>query len=131
MPDYPGKERRRYPRERDRFTIAYCLAEPLPVNVNTNYDEYPAVAVDVSEGGMGLNIDRPLPIGTVVRVHFELVNDAAAHANRRRPFRMDARVCHCTMRGKELYFIGVRFTRISPEDRDFLAAYIKDLRLKQ
>ena len=131
MLGFSGKERRQHPRERDKFIVAYELMAPVPVNMNTDIEEYPALAADISEGGMGLSVDRPLTMDTVVRLHFELINDvAAAGSHRQRKFKLEGQIRHCAPLNKELYHVGVQFKQIAPEDIDFLAAYIKDLNLK-
>ena len=130
MIGFSGKDRRQHKRAEDTFIVTYKLTIPLPVIMSTDSDEYPAVAMDVSEGGIGLDVDRPLTPETAVHLRFELANDVAATENyRRRSFKLDGQIRHCTLRDRQLYRVGVLFLKSTPEERDFISTYIKDLAL--
>ena len=127
----PEKERREYPRAVQTFIVTYKLTLPLPVLMFAEAEEYPAVAMDVSEGGIGLNVDRPLPLDTSVHLRFEMANEVTTEDNyRQRLFKVDGQVRHCTERDRDLYRVGVLFQQLTPEERDFIATYIRDLSLK-
>ena len=47
----------------------------FPVSVSSeDYAEVPAVARNISEGGMQIETPCPLPLGSHVRVHFRLID---------------------------------------------------------
>ena len=127
----PEKERREHPRTVQTFTVTYKLTLPLPVLMFAEAEEYPAVAMDVSEGGIGLDVDRPLPLNTFVNLRFQMANDVTTAENyRQRLFNVDGQIRHCTIRDEDLYRVGVLFRQITSEERDFIVTYIRDLSLE-
>jgi c-di-GMP-binding flagellar brake protein YcgR len=128
----PGKERREHKRVRDTFIVTYKLNVPLPVSLTASGDEYAGVAMDISEGGMAVDVDREIPPGTVVQLRFEMENAAAKDPQmRRRLFRLEGQTRHCSTRTHKYFRLGVLFSNLTEEERVFIAAYIKDLALNR
>ncbi len=130
--NFSGKEKRQYPRTPDSFIAIYRLVLPLPVLMKMDAEEYPAVAMDLSEVGMSLDVDQELLVGAIVSLRFELINSRqTAMGFHDRLFRLEGEIRHCTMRDQQLYRIGILFKQTTPEERVFIATYIKDLSLKE
>ena len=132
MTYFSGKDRRKHNRAEDTFIVTYKFSLPLPVIMNTDSEEYPAVAMDISESGIGLDVDRPLSLETPVHLRFELFNTlTSVDAYRSKTFKLNGQVRHCTLRDRNLYRVGILFQDIAAEGRDFIATYIKDLALSK
>lgn len=127
-----GKDRRQHPRAEGEFAVIFNLTLPIPVNMDAGAEEYPAVALDVSVGGIGLDVDRPITIETPVKLRFELINTKTElEEYRLRFFKLEGHVRYCGELKRQHYHVGVQFTQISPEESDFIETYIKDLNLQQ
>lgn len=59
-----------------RIGMRWSHAFPVIV-VSEAFGELPAIARNISKGGMGLEMAEPLPLGSVVTVHFVLPEGAA------------------------------------------------------
>jgi uncharacterized protein YndB with AHSA1/START domain len=126
--DFSGKDRRQHPRAEEAFAVYYNLKLALPVNMIMGQQEYPAIAVDISEGGIGLDMDRPLPAQTLVMLRFELINNYATHEEHRcLRFKLEAEVRHSEPTERKRFRVGVQFLKITPQERQFIAVFIRDL----
>ncbi len=122
-----GKDRRQHPRAEGEFSVIFNLTLPIPVNMDAGSEEYPAVALDVSVGGIGLDVDRPIPVDTPVKLRFELINTKTEIEEfRMRFFKLEGQVRYCEALKKQHYHVGVQFSQITPEESGFIATYIKD-----
>jgi CheY-like chemotaxis protein len=74
-------------------------------------------AVDISEGGLGLEVDRPYPVDTAMRLRFQLPGE-------RKGILCGARVRWVDTRGDAVYALGLQFTDFAPEHRDALHGYL-------
>ncbi len=127
-----GKDRRLHPRAEGEFSVIFNLTLPIPVNMDAGAEEYPAVALDVSVGGIGLDVDRPLPVDTPVKLRFELINaKTELEVYRLRFFKLEGQVRYCEELKRQHFHVGVEFSQISPEESDYIATYIKDLGLQK
>lgn len=104
--DYGGKERRRHPRREINLEIVYSSLE-------TFFYDY---AINISRGGMFIKTDRPLHVGTRVKLKFSL-------PGRELPVETSGRVVR-TVSGKgrmdEPHGMGIEFEDLSEEDHDLI-----------
>ncbi len=121
------KDRRQHPRSEGEFAVIFNLTLPIPVNVDAGGEEYPAVALDVSEGGIGLDVDKPIEMGAHVKLRFELINAVTTlEEYRMRFFKLEGQVRYCGELKRQHYHVGIQFSKIDPEERAFILNYIAD-----
>ena len=68
-PGSPGEERRKHKRASDIFIVTYRLASPFDVDLRVGPREYAAVAMDISEGGMGVDTGQAVAVSARVRMN--------------------------------------------------------------
>ena len=130
--EFPDKDRRKHRRAADVFIVTYRLRSPFAVTLEMKEKEYAAVAMDISEGGLGVDTPEELPSGAPVRLKFKMVNDlAASEQNRQRSFELDGESRYCRLVGEKSYRVGVLFKETTPEERVFIANYVRDQSLKK
>jgi CheY-like chemotaxis protein len=74
-------------------------------------------AVNISQGGLALEVDRPYAIDTSVTLRFQLPGE-------RRGIHCGARVRWSGPRGSEVFVLGLEFGELAPEQRDLLYGYL-------
>ena len=127
-----GQERRQHKRLSDVFMVAYRLKTPLDVVMISDGKELAAVAMDISEGGLGIDALQGLAVGSKVRMKFRLINEVAVSSKHlERSFTLDGECRYCEMSPKQSYRAGILFKNATDEDRGFIAVYIKDQTLAQ
>ena len=131
-PGLPNRERRKHPRVPDIFIVTYRLKSPFEVALKMKEKEYAAVAMDVSEGGLGVDVPQEIPVNTQVRLKFKMVNEfLASEQDRQRFFDLDGESRYCRILSEVSYRVGVLFKGVSAEDSAFIAKYVKDQALKK
>jgi Tfp pilus assembly protein PilZ len=80
---------------------------------------------DVSEGGLAALIDTPIDAGTDVELAISLVFDEDTFSE---PLALPARVVWCTPLGQREHQIGTAFSRLSPEQAEFLGMFLRYLK---
>lgn len=98
----PTKERRGARRYKEGFQV---LSRELP--------GFKALAVDISETGVGLVADGPVAEGTVVELSLDLGDNPTSGAGTRLTAR--ARVVHCTKRPDGRYRLGLCFVTMAAD----------------
>ena len=134
MTDKPGtpQDRRKHKRAEDVFIVTYRLRSPFEVAVVAGTREYAAVAMDISEGGIGIDVAQEIPAGTQVLLKFNIVNElSASEQHRQRAFSLGGESRYCRLMKKESYRAGILFKDASAEDRAFISAYVLDQALKK
>jgi hypothetical protein len=130
--EVPQPERRKHRRAEEVFIVTYRLWTPFEVDVKIGTKEYAAVAMDISEGGVGIDVGQQIPIGTQVRIKFKIVNEAAAtEQNKRRAFELDGECRYCELMHLKGYRVGIVFKNMSPDESAYIAAFVKDQALKK
>jgi len=124
MNDYPGKERRKYPRLRVDFTVIYRVEEPVAVRMTIGAREVYALMLDLSEGGMALSTDCNIPIDTTLLIKFTLINLNAEGDERAKTMNIVGAVRNNIMLSRSEYRLGVLFKRIKNEDRSTIAEFV-------
>ena len=131
-PEHSREERRKYKRAEDIFIVTYRLKSPFEVALQVGDRDFAAVAVDIGEGGMGVDVMQEIPVGTQLRLKFEIENPVSVSPqNRRRRFELDGESRYCEVTPKQTYRVGCLFKSISVEDRAFIAEYVKDQALRK
>ena len=127
-----SEERRKHKRATDVFIVTYRLKSPFDVDLTVGPKEYAAVAMDVGEGGLGVDVGQAIPVGTLAHLKFKIVNEvSASERHRQRLFDLDGESRHCRPLGEKNYRVGLVFKNVSPEESGFIATYVKDQALKK
>ena len=121
-----GEEHRKNKRVLTAVIVLYTVNAPFPVRIRIGNRDCSAIAQDIGEKGMGLLMNRDLPVDSLLAMKFAIINDfVSKKEEQRRTFELDAQVCNCLLVEKITYRIGVRFVRISEADRAYIANYVK------
>jgi len=125
--DYSGQERRGFKRVEVNFTVLYKVNSPLEVRMRIGDKEIDALALDISEGGMAILTDYDLPALSIVTVRFIMLDDNAPSAeSRTRSIVVQGEVRYNFWMEKEKeYRLGIKFTGLSDDDRNFIANFVK------
>jgi len=119
------EDKRKYRRIPDSFIVTYTLKSPRQVLLES--EEYDAIALDVSEGGVSVDSGREIPVGSGATLRFRVLNDRATfECDKRREIVAQGETSYCLPTDLRNYRIGFPFKNISDEDRAFLARYIQD-----
>ena len=105
------ENKRLYRRSAAAFEITYRVLEPFEAHLDLGGKEKAAIAGDLSEGGLALSTDYPLPVGGVVLLKFRL---------RDRIFQLKADIRYMALEQKHSYRVGVHFLNASADDRRIL-----------
>lgn len=120
------KEHRENKRAPTPVTVLYTVRAPFEVRIRIGNSDCSAIAQDIGEGGMGLLMNRDLPVDSLLALKFTILNDLAFKTEEhRRTFELDAQVRNCLLIEKTDYRLGVRFISISESDRAFIISYVK------
>lgn len=119
-----NNERRQYKRAPVNFDLLYKVQLPAAVRVQLGKMERPAIAQDISEGGMGLLTNFQIPPDALLKVKFSLADWDHSGKRQTRVFELDVQVCYC-MPVKNAYRLGVSFVNIVLSDRLFISNYVK------
>jgi c-di-GMP-binding flagellar brake protein YcgR len=93
---------------------------------------FTAVAVDISEGGLGAVVDQEIEANTPVRVSFALVNEEpGSDREMRRWLDLEGTSLYCTFAPRTGFRAGIEFKNLPAEDREFIARYIETKHLKK
>lgn len=126
-PTDPHADHRKHQRVPATFIVTYKLKSTIDVALKLMDKEMPAVAVDISEGGMGLDVAQNIPVGAFVRLKFMMLNDLATlEPERQRQFLLDAECRFSEPTPVKSYRVGVKFNHISKEDKKFITEFIRD-----
>ena len=131
-PYFSDAERRKHKRASDIFIVTYRLRSPFGVDLRTGGREYAAVALDIGEGGIGLDVGEEIHVGAQVQLKFEMVNRlAVSEKNRQRLFQLNGESRYCRPAQKNSFRVGILFENASSEESAFISEYVKDLSLSQ
>lgn len=122
-----SEEKRKFKRINVNFIVTYKVNSPLTVRIKYGDQEIDAVALDVSEEGIGVLTNCELPASTLITIKFVMFNDAAISVEqRRRALKVNGEVRYCVFLTKEKsYRVGVRFIDITSDDRRFINNFVK------
>jgi len=121
-----SRERRRHKRIRARFIVTYKVNEPLEVVLVINKREISALMLDLSESGMALVSGVDIPAQTIMLMNFTLINTAAFQESQKvRIMDIKGEVRYNLMISNKEHRLGIRFTRISDDDREAIASFVR------
>ena len=131
-PFFSDAERRKHKRASDIFIVTYRLRSPFEVDLRMGDKEYAAVALDIGQGGVGVDVGQEIPVGAEVRLKFEMVNAlAVSQRNQRHKFELDGQSRYCRSAQKNSFRVGILFGGVSAEESEFISEYVKDQSLSQ
>jgi hypothetical protein len=117
-------EKRKFKRIPVNFDLLYKVQLPTAVSLKMGNIERPAIAQDISEGGLGLLTNFDIPPEALLKVKFSIADRNASGRKKTQNFELDVQVCYC-LRAKNAYRLGVSFLNIVLSDRLFISNYIK------
>jgi c-di-GMP-binding flagellar brake protein YcgR len=125
--NYSGQERRRFKRVEVNFTVLYKVNSPLEVRMRIGDTDINALALDISEGGMAILIDYDVPASSIATVKFIMLNEnTISTESRTRSIIVQGEVRYnFWMEKKREYRLGIKFTGLSDDDRNFIANFVK------
>ena len=128
----PNEDRRKHKRAADVFIVTYRLWSPFDVDLTVGEREYAAVAMDIGEGGVGVDVAQAILVDTQVHLKFKMVNEvSASERNRQRAFSLDGESRYCQLMSEKSYRVGIVFKSLSAEESHFIATYVKDQALRK
>src|SRR5215471_4547207 len=96
----------------------------LSAEVDNFKDRFTAATRDLSLGGAGLDMDRPLKEGAAIAVALFLVVDEVED-EQTKPLSVRAKVAWCAESDEEGRFsAGVRFENLDPQQSDWLGRFL-------
>lgn len=114
-----GKERRQFPRVTETATIFYSIKSGSTV-FEYGGENYNAIAIDISEGGVGLITAHNLDEHTIIFMRFILFGAMP------KSIEADGEVKYILFNVKEkAYRIGIQFTGLAKESKEFIRALVK------
>ncbi|MCZ6669527.1 MAG: diguanylate cyclase [Acidobacteria bacterium] len=87
-------------------------------------ESFPMTILNLSEGGLLFQVDRNLPMGTLIRTRFMIPEE-------KKEISLSARVIRVEETGKEVFQVGVRILEILAADWCLLSRYIGKLDKRQ
>lgn len=129
MNENQWNEKRQFKRINTSFIVMYQVDSPLTVRMTVGEKKEAAMALDVSEGGMGFLINHDIPVSTIVKVKFAMVNIAAPRIeDQYRSMELEGEVRYSLyIAEKYAYRVGIRFINISNDERKFIANFVKTI----
>jgi hypothetical protein len=119
------EEKRKHKRVPVTLDMLYMVKLPISVRMLTGGQERPAIAQDISEGGLALSTNFELPIDALLLLKFAITNDAViSNEERTHHFELDAQVCYCRPLDNGSWRLGVSFVNIVTSERLFISNYI-------
>lgn len=127
------QEKRKFQRINVSFTIMYKVNSPLTVRMVAGEKKEAAIALDISEGGMGVLISYDIAVSTIVTVKFAMVNlDTSRIEDQYRSMELEGEVRYSFYaKEKNAYRLGINFINISNDERNFIANFIKTFSAKR
>ena len=113
--------KRRYKRVDASFAARYSIKTPFEERLAFGEKEMDAVAYDLSEGGLSMSTDYPVPIGTGIIIKFRLLSKPGTSGDESaRKFELQGESRYCAQLKDKSYRVGIRFMHLSVADREFL-----------
>jgi c-di-GMP-binding flagellar brake protein YcgR len=108
-----GVQRRQHARFDVKLSAELTLGEEI----------FTAITRDISEGGVGLELDRPLPEGTELGINLFLVIDDVED-ERSQPLRVRGFVAWCAERDEAEWAAGIRFAEVAANQQQWLKQFL-------
>ncbi|MFA5355976.1 MAG: PilZ domain-containing protein [Candidatus Omnitrophota bacterium] len=123
---YQDTEKRQTERIDVNFVVIYNVNSPLSVRMMVGNQEVVAIAVNLSEGGIAISTNYELPVSTLVKIRFILLNEKSpVISERMKSIEVTGDVRHSFLNQKNVYQIGISFIDLADSERQFIAGFIK------
>jgi c-di-GMP-binding flagellar brake protein YcgR len=113
QPPAGGAQRRQHARIDAKLSAEITLGEEI----------FTATTRDISEGGVGLDLDRPLPENTALVINLFLVIDEVEDETAA-PLKVRGKVAWCAERDEGEWSAGIRFEDIAANQRQWLKQFL-------
>lgn len=121
-----GQNRRNSQRSDAAFTLNYSIEKPFELRISLGLpDETGALMQDLSDSGAAIITKYDLPLETQLRVKFNLMNLRLVGEKRLRRMELIADVVSNSVLPDGSYRIGIRFSKISDEDKVAIQDFVK------
>jgi len=121
-----GQNRRKSERKDVAFTLSYCVDRPYTLRISLGVaDDINALMLNLSDLGMAIVTTLDLLVGTRLDIRFNLMNLNLFGEKRTRQMRVTAEVVSKVALSKGNYRIGLRFDKITEEDKMAISDFIK------
>ncbi len=127
MEDKPiRQERRRSERIDASFTLIYSVENPYSLRISLGLsDDIDAIMLNLSELGMAIITKHDLPVGTKLYIKFSIIDLRLEGEERRKHMEMAAQTVSNILMPKSTHRIGIRFDRISEENKRAINNFVK------
>jgi len=120
-----GQNHRKSARSEAAFTLNYSIEKPFELRISLGLpDETGALMRDLSDSGAAIITKYDIPLGTQLRVKFNLMNLRLVGEKRLRRMELIAEVVSNSVMLDESYRIGISFDRISEEDKAAIRDFV-------
>ncbi len=121
-----GQNHRKSARTEAAFTLNYSIEKPFELRVTLGLpDETGALMRDLSDLGAAIITKYDIPLGTFLRVKFNLMNLRLFGEKRMRRIELIAEVVSNSVMPDESHRIGIRFDKISEEDKAAIRDFVQ------
>jgi len=124
--DKQRQNRRLAERKEAAFSLYYTIEFPFDLRIKLGVPgEVGGLMRDLSELGTAIVTKYDIPTGTKLLIMFNLLNSHLSGENRLRHLRLRAEVTSNLFSGAGGYRLGLRFDKVSNEDKNAIREYIK------
>ena len=117
-------ERRQFKRVKTSTSSMFRVIAPLLVRMQIEDKEVESILHDISEGGTAILTNYEIPVDSLLSVNFTLFNDTSIRKESKR-IEAEGETRYNLITENKEYRIGVKFTNISPKDRNFISRYTR------
>jgi c-di-GMP-binding flagellar brake protein YcgR len=96
----------------------------LSAEITLGEDVFTATTRDISEGGVGLDLDRSLPEDTELGINLFLVVDDVED-ERSQPLKVRGFVAWCAERDEGEWSAGIRFAEVAANQKQWLKQFLE------
>jgi c-di-GMP-binding flagellar brake protein YcgR len=121
-----GQERRKAERIDVGFTLIYSVEKPYTLRINLGFaDDVDALMVNLSDLGMAILVEQELSLGALLYIKFNIIDLTLTKEERRRHMEITGEVVSCQRIAPRSCRIGIRFNKISDEDKLLVSDFVK------
>jgi c-di-GMP-binding flagellar brake protein YcgR len=123
----PGIDKRKFKRVQARFTIIYDIHKPLSASFRIGGKEVDALMLDLSNSGMAICTNYDIPVATVLRMKFTLINRKAELESRVKTIELMGEVRYNILLENSERRLGIMFTQIKEEDQKAIEDFVETI----
>ncbi|MFH1414415.1 MAG: PilZ domain-containing protein [Candidatus Omnitrophota bacterium] len=120
-------EKRKFRRTKANFTIIYDVYKPLSASMSIGGRQVDALMLDLGKAGMAISSNYAMPVSTVLNMKFTLINRRSEQENRVISMQLLGEVCSCTLQENGEYRLGIRFVRITEENKKAIEEFVEKI----